>query len=204
MRTHSLSERRKNPKSSFMTGVTVIMFWIPTMVRERLRNIYVDGLVSGVDMKRLVDDFSAQAKAQTTLAIIIMIVNASILAIPGLGSTIATKALCSISFILSFYCIIGCMVAQYFGHRMRSLDFATYYLQGKMTSLVIIASTPSLLYLTSLVFSILGFLAGVFTEGFELPLSAKIGCGLIIVVGMGLIIPLAIASFGPGLIRQEE
>jgi serine acetyltransferase len=55
-----------------------------------------------------------------------------------------------------------------------------------------------------LVFSILGFLAGVFTEGFELPLSAKIGCGLIIVVGMGLIIPLAIASFGPGLIRQEE
>jgi hypothetical protein len=50
-----------------MTGVTVVMFWIPTMVLERLRNIYVDGLVSGVDMKRLVDDFSAQAKAQTTL-----------------------------------------------------------------------------------------------------------------------------------------
>jgi len=180
------------------------MFWIPTMVLERLRNIYVDGLVNGVDMKGFVDDFGAQAKAQTTSACVIMAVNASILAIPGLGSTTATKALCSISFILSFYCIIGWTVAQHFGHRMRSLDFAVYYLQGKMVNLVIIASIPSLLYLMSLAFTILGFLAGVFTEGFELPFSAKIGCGLIIVVGMGLIIPLAIASVGPGLIRQDD
>ena len=37
------------------------------MVLNRLRDIYVDGLVNGVDMKEFVDDFNAQAKAQTTL-----------------------------------------------------------------------------------------------------------------------------------------
>lgn len=180
------------------------MFWIPTMVLKRLRNIYVDGLINGVDMKEFVDDFSAQAKAQMTLSTVIMVVNASILAVPGLGSTTITKSFCSISFILNFYCIIAWMVGQHFGHRLRSLDFAVYYLQGKIIILAILASTPSLLYLTGLTFSILGFLAGVFTEGFELPLSAKIGCGLIVVVGMGLMIPLTVASVDPGLIREEE
>lgn len=67
MRTHSLSERRKSNKSPFLTGITLVMFWIPTMVLKRLRDIYVDGLVNGVDMKEFVDDFSAQGKAQTTL-----------------------------------------------------------------------------------------------------------------------------------------
>jgi hypothetical protein len=60
MRTHSLSK-----KSPFLTGITVVMFWIPTI--KRLRDIYVDGLVNGVDMNEFVDDFSAQAKPQTTL-----------------------------------------------------------------------------------------------------------------------------------------
>jgi hypothetical protein len=56
-----------------------------------------------------------------------MAVDASILAIPGLGSQIATKALCSVSFTFSVYCIISCMMAQYFGYRMRSLDFAVRF-----------------------------------------------------------------------------
>ncbi|KAG1838172.1 hypothetical protein F4604DRAFT_1691909 [Suillus subluteus] len=63
-----------------------------------------------------------------------------------------------------------------------------YYLQGKMDC-------------HSLIFSILGFLAGIFTVDFGLPLSAKIGCGLALIVGGGLILPLTIASFGPGLIQ---
>ncbi|KAG1779649.1 hypothetical protein EV702DRAFT_1195022 [Suillus placidus] len=165
-----------------------------------IKSIYVDGLISGVDIRRFTDDFSAQAKAQATVASVIMAVDASILAIPGLGSQLATKALCSVSFILSVYCIIGCTIAQQFSSRSRSLDFAVYYLQGKLINLVILASIPSFLYLTSLLFSILGFLAGIFTIEFRLDLSAKIRCGLALIVGASLTIPLVIASFGPGLI----
>ncbi|KAG1724187.1 hypothetical protein EDB19DRAFT_2043566 [Suillus lakei] len=203
IRTHSVSERCRDLENSpFMTGLAVAMLCIPIMVLKHLRNIYVDGLVNGVDMRGFTDDFSVQTKSQTTVASVIMAVNASILAIPGLGSQLATKTLCSISFLLSVYCIIGCTIAQYFGQRLRSLDFAAYYLQGKMPSLVILASIPSLLYLMSLVFSTLGFFAGIFTTDYGLPLSARLGCGLTFVVGAGLVIPLTIASLGPGLIRR--
>jgi hypothetical protein len=146
MRTHSVGEKRGNIENSPAVIVAAVaMFCIPMMVLKRLRDIYVDGLVSGVDIKRLADDFSAQSKVQTTIvstarapklghlpltlcqASIIMAVDASILAIPGLGSQVATKALCSVSFILGFYCIIGCTIAQQFCHRMRSLDFAVRF-----------------------------------------------------------------------------
>jgi hypothetical protein len=43
------------------------MFWIPFIVLERLKYVYVDGLVNGVDIRSFADDFSAQAKAQTTV-----------------------------------------------------------------------------------------------------------------------------------------
>ncbi|KAG2030109.1 hypothetical protein BDR03DRAFT_1017521 [Suillus americanus] len=95
-------ERHKNLENSpIMTGVAVAMLYIPIMVLKRLRDIYVDGLVSGVDIRAFTDDFSAQSKAQTTMASVIMAVDASILAIPGLGLQIATKTLCSVSFILN-------------------------------------------------------------------------------------------------------
>ncbi|KAG1754735.1 uncharacterized protein EDB91DRAFT_1076841 [Suillus paluster] len=149
-----------------MTSVAFAMLYIPTIMLRRIRNIYVDGLINGVDMRNFMDDFSAQAKAQTTVASVIMAVNASILAIPILGSQLATKMLCSISFI-----------------------FSTYYLQGRMGYY-------------SLVFSIVGFLPGIFTVEYGLPLSARIACGLSLIVGMGLVIPLAVASLGPGLIRR--
>ncbi|KAG2110097.1 hypothetical protein DEU56DRAFT_920244 [Suillus clintonianus] len=62
-------------------------------------------------MKEMTDELiiagTAQAKAQTTVASVIMAVNASILAVPGLGTQLTTKTMCSISFVLSFYCIIG-------------------------------------------------------------------------------------------------
>ncbi|KAG2346004.1 hypothetical protein BDR05DRAFT_998055 [Suillus weaverae] len=107
-----------------MTSFAVAMFWVPMMVLKHLKNIYVDGLVNGVDIKAFTDNFNAQAKSQTTMASVIMAVNTSILAIPGLGAQITTKTLCSISFILSVYCILGCAIAQNFGQRLRSLDFA--------------------------------------------------------------------------------
>ncbi|KAG2336432.1 hypothetical protein BDR05DRAFT_953363 [Suillus weaverae] len=92
-----------------------------------LRNFYINGLINEVDMRRFTDNFNAQSKSQTTVASIIMAVDASILAVPGLGSLLPTKTM-SISFILSAYCIIACMVAQHFSHRMRSLDFVVQLL----------------------------------------------------------------------------
>ncbi|KAG2741673.1 hypothetical protein P692DRAFT_20750265, partial [Suillus brevipes Sb2] len=167
MRTHSLGERYRDlEKSPFMASVAIAMLWIPFVMLRRLRNIYVDGLVNEVDMRRFIDNFNAQSKSQTTVASVIMAVDASILAIPGLGSLLPTKTMCSISFVLSAYCIIACAVVQRFSHRMRSLDFAvrlslcfrnldltisfeqTYYLHGKMTNFLIVVSIPSLLYLT--------------------------------------------------------
>ncbi|KAG1848374.1 hypothetical protein C8R48DRAFT_730110 [Suillus tomentosus] len=125
IRSHSVSKRRRDLEDSpLMTGIAVTMLYIPIMVLKRLRSIYVDGLVNGVDMRGFTDDFSVQAKSQTTVASVIMAVDASILAIPGLGSQLTTKTMCSISFILSVYCIIGCTMAQHFGQRLRSLDFA--------------------------------------------------------------------------------
>ncbi|KAG2081826.1 uncharacterized protein F5147DRAFT_805482 [Suillus discolor] len=158
---------------------------------DRLKHVYVDGLINGVDIRRFTDDFSAQAKAQTTVASVIMAVNASILAVPGLGTQLAMKALCSISFILCVYSIIGCAIAQQLVQSLRYLDFSAYYLQEEMGTFVIL----------SLAFAIIGVLAGIFTVEFGLPLSERIGCGLILVVGGGLMIPLTMASFGPGLIQ---
>ncbi|KAG1721500.1 uncharacterized protein EDB91DRAFT_1088422 [Suillus paluster] len=166
MRTHSLGERRTDLETSpFVTSIAFTMLYIPTIMLRHIRNIYVDGLINRVDMRNFMDNFSAQAKAQTTVASVIMAVNASILAIPILGSQLATKMLCSISFI-----------------------FSAHYLQGRMGYY-------------SLVFSIVRFLAGIFTVEYGLPLSARIACGLSLIVGMGLVIPLAVASLGPGLIR---
>ncbi|KIK33944.1 hypothetical protein CY34DRAFT_98790 [Suillus luteus UH-Slu-Lm8-n1] len=125
IRTHSLATKRRDLEDSpFVAGAAVAMLWLPLMMLRRLKMVYIDGLVNVVDIRSFTDDLSAQAKAQTTVASVIMAVNASILAVPGLGAQLATKTMCSISFVLSFYCIIGCAMAQHFGHRLRSLDFA--------------------------------------------------------------------------------
>lgn len=50
-----------------MTGLAVTMLYIPIMVLKRLRSIYVDGLINGVDIRGFIDDFSVQAKSQTTV-----------------------------------------------------------------------------------------------------------------------------------------
>ncbi|KAG1817876.1 hypothetical protein EV424DRAFT_1540227 [Suillus variegatus] len=175
MRTHSLTKRRNNlVNSPFMASAEIVMLWTPIVALKQLRDIYVDGIVNGIDIRGFTEDFNAQSKAQTTVASVILAVNTSILAVPGLGAPSPIKTLCSISFILSVFCIVACTMAQHFGYRLRSLNFAVYYLQGKMAGLAILASIPSFLYLTSLAFAILGFLAGIFTGEFGLALSARI------------------------------
>ncbi|KAG1869615.1 hypothetical protein F4604DRAFT_1682157 [Suillus subluteus] len=117
MRTHSLGKRCKNLENSpLMTGVSVAMFYIPVMVLKRLRDIYVDGLVSGVDIRAFTDDFSAQSKAQTTVASVIMAVDASILAIPGIftvkfGLGLSAKIGCGLTLIVGAGLVIPLVIA---------------------------------------------------------------------------------------------
>jgi hypothetical protein len=68
MRMHSVTGKRELlKKSPFMAGAAVAMLWLPFIVLDRLRHVYVDGLVNAVDIRRFADDFTAQAKAQTTV-----------------------------------------------------------------------------------------------------------------------------------------
>jgi hypothetical protein len=43
------------------------MFWIPIVVLERLKDIYIDGIVNGVDVREFTDEFTAQTKSQATV-----------------------------------------------------------------------------------------------------------------------------------------
>ncbi|KAG2346747.1 hypothetical protein BDR05DRAFT_945738 [Suillus weaverae] len=154
-----------------MTSFAVVMFWVPMMVLKCLKNIYVDGLVNGVDIKAFMDDFNTQAKSQTTVVSVIMAVNASILAIPGLVSTASS----------------GVLPTREDDQSCGPYKHTEFFVSDKDYH--------------SLVFSILGFLAGIFTADFELPLFAKVACRLALIMGGSLILPLTVASFGPRLIR---
>jgi hypothetical protein len=53
-----------------------------------------------------------------------MAVDASILAIPDIGSQVITRTLCSLSLIFSVHCILAGVAARHFGEKMKSLEFA--------------------------------------------------------------------------------
>jgi len=55
MRTHSLDERRRDLENSPFMAANVVML-------KCLRNIYVNDLLNGVDMKGFIDDLNAQAQ----------------------------------------------------------------------------------------------------------------------------------------------
>jgi Na+-driven multidrug efflux pump len=66
-----------------------------------------------------------------------MAVNASILAIPNIGSQTTTIALCSMSLILGVHCIFAGIVAQHFGQKMKSLDYAVRVIYHAYCSVLI-------------------------------------------------------------------
>jgi hypothetical protein len=43
------------------------MFCLPVLVRERLKQIHVDGLVNYLDLKTFIDEFNSQNNAQIAL-----------------------------------------------------------------------------------------------------------------------------------------
>ncbi|KIK34292.1 hypothetical protein CY34DRAFT_98287 [Suillus luteus UH-Slu-Lm8-n1] len=100
------------------------MFGVPVLVLEHVEKLHVDGIVNMLDIRTFLDHFNDDNIKHSTLAGVIMAVDASILAIPNVGSQTTTRTLCSLSLILSVHCIFAGVVAQHFGQRMKSLEFA--------------------------------------------------------------------------------
>ncbi|KAG1844367.1 hypothetical protein F4604DRAFT_1979241 [Suillus subluteus] len=118
------------------------MFGVPALVLEHVEKLHVDGIVNLLDIREFLDHFNDDNIKHSTLAGVIMAVDASILAIPDIGSQTITRALCSLSLILSVHCIFAGVVAQHFGQKMKSLEFASYYLHDHLKKVAIIYSAP--------------------------------------------------------------
>ncbi|KAG1725139.1 hypothetical protein EDD22DRAFT_853724 [Suillus occidentalis] len=130
MRAHSIegSERKRNVRFLSLLA-TCAMFGVPVVVLEHVEKLRVDGIVNLLDIRKFLDHFNDDILKHSTLAGVIMAVDASILAIPNVGSQTITRALCSLSLILSVHCIFAGVVAQHFGQKMTSLEFALEFSQ---------------------------------------------------------------------------
>ncbi|KAG1771578.1 hypothetical protein EV702DRAFT_1201893 [Suillus placidus] len=148
---------------------TAAMFGVPALVLEHIENIHVDGIVNSLDIRQFIDRFNDDNLKHSTLvrafscieigklskftssiikAGVIMAVDASILAIPDIGSQVITRTLCSLSLIFSVHCILAGVAARHFGEMMTSLEFASQHLNNKRTRVAVIYSAPSLLRTT--------------------------------------------------------
>ncbi|KAG2738047.1 hypothetical protein P692DRAFT_20851728 [Suillus brevipes Sb2] len=123
MRTHSV-EGLKRKRTLPLLLATAAMFGVPALVLEHIENIHVDGIVNSLDIRQFVDRFNDENLKHSTLAGVIMAVDAGILAIPDFGSQVITRTLCSLSLIFSVHCILAGVTARHFGEMMKSLEFA--------------------------------------------------------------------------------
>ncbi|KAG1762049.1 hypothetical protein EV702DRAFT_1052685 [Suillus placidus] len=135
MRSHSV-EGFKRKRTLPLLLSTAAMFGVPALVLEHIENIHVDGIVNSLDIRQFVDRFNDDNLKHSTLAGVIMAVDASILAIPDIGSQVITRTLC--------------VAARHFGEMMTSLEFASQHLNNKCTRVAVIYSAPSLLRTTRL------------------------------------------------------
>ncbi|KAG2053006.1 hypothetical protein BDR06DRAFT_1009118 [Suillus hirtellus] len=200
IRSHAVREKHRSCKILvFMGNAAAMMLCMPITI-SRIRSTSVDGILNGVEVNSFVDDFSSQAKSQITLAAVSVAMDIAILVIPGLGATETSQTLCSCSLFLGVGCIFAGMMVQHFGERMRSMDFASYYLRQKMKMFIIITGIQTSFCVLSVTGSILRFLSGVATD-FKpsAPLMIATLTTLGIVVGSLLI--LVLASYGPGPAR---
>ncbi|KIJ58333.1 hypothetical protein HYDPIDRAFT_190475 [Hydnomerulius pinastri MD-312] len=202
IRSHSMKNKGRPIHPVFLVSAAT-MLGIPLLVFERIKNIYVDGLVSSVDMRRFVDDLSNQIKGQMTLAGVIMAVDCSILAIPNIGLQTTTKALCSSSLVFGAGCIFTGTLAQHFGHRMKSLSFAEYSLAGKVTTIATIYSAPGVFCTLSALLEVCGYIAGVFLEPNH-SLTTVIASSISFAVVGIFVGALAILAFRPELKYEDD
>ncbi|KAG1849817.1 hypothetical protein C8R48DRAFT_778410 [Suillus tomentosus] len=142
LRSHSTGVRRQK-REPFHFIATVAMLCLPMLVRDRLNQIYVDGLVNSLDIKNFVDDFSAQITAQITLAGVIMAIDAGFLAVQGVGTGMVAESILKGSIIFCVGCMFSGMFVQYFGEKLKTLRFAAYYLDQGMTVVIGVFSAPS-------------------------------------------------------------
>ncbi|KAG2739285.1 hypothetical protein P692DRAFT_20851542 [Suillus brevipes Sb2] len=123
MRSHSVEANRQRRTLPILLA-TAAMFGVPVLVLEHIESLHVDGIVNSLDIDKFVDHFNNDNLKHSTLAGVIMAVDAGILAIPSIGSQTTTIALCSVSLILCVHCIFASVVAQHFGQKMKSLEYA--------------------------------------------------------------------------------
>ncbi|KIK32958.1 hypothetical protein CY34DRAFT_18689 [Suillus luteus UH-Slu-Lm8-n1] len=140
-----------------MGNAAATVFCMPITV-DGVKRTSVDGIVNGVEVRTFVDNLSNQTKNQITLAGVSMALDIAILAVPGLGTTVTSQILCSCSLLFGVGCIFAGTMVQHFGDRMRSVDFAVYYLQKRTAMLVIITSISTSFCVLSVTSSIFGFL----------------------------------------------
>ncbi|KAG2102823.1 uncharacterized protein F5147DRAFT_776178 [Suillus discolor] len=145
---------------------TAAMFGMPALVLDHIENIHVDGIINLLDIRQFIDHFNNDNVKYSTLVCafshieigkmskfmssiievgVIMAVDASILAIPDIGSQAIARTLCSLSLIFSVHCIFAGIVARHFSEKMKSLDFASQHLNDNRTRVAVIYSAPALL-----------------------------------------------------------
>ncbi|KAG2092957.1 uncharacterized protein F5147DRAFT_779520 [Suillus discolor] len=180
-----------------MGNTAATVFCMPVTI-ESIKRTSIDGIVNGVEVKSFVDNLSIQMKNQITLAGVSMALDITILAIPGLGATMASQTLCSCSLLFGVNCIFVGTIVWHFGEKMRSIDFVVYYLQKRTAMLIVITSIPTSFCVLSVITSILGFFAGV-VSNFRPSTPLMIACFTTLGVVVGSLIVLVVASYGPSL-----
>ncbi|KAG2084072.1 uncharacterized protein F5147DRAFT_659953 [Suillus discolor] len=83
-----LIEKPRTCKALYFVSNTAATILCMPITIDHIRNTSIDGIVNGVDIRTFIDDFSGQAKSQITLAGVSVAMDVTILAIPGLGTTL--------------------------------------------------------------------------------------------------------------------
>ncbi|KAG2133397.1 hypothetical protein BD769DRAFT_1665667 [Suillus cothurnatus] len=204
IRSHAVKEKHRNCKLlSFMANAAATVFCMPITINS-VKRTSVDGIQSDEKSNYPSKCYIDEGVRPPILpqAGVSMALDIAILAVPGLGTTVTSQTLCSCSLLFGVGRIFAGMMVQHFGDRMRSIDFAVYYLQKRTAMLVVITSIPTSFCVLSVTSSIFGFFAGVasnFRPSTPLMIARPTTLGVVV----GSLIVLVVASYGPGLARMR-
>ena len=143
IRSHSLTTFDKTtPPQNALVKVILVAFRLPA-VAERVRAIYIDGVVNALDLRVFVNDVGYQINSQMTLVCpsysgvihspwltalpqsgVLMAVDCTILSVPILGTLTVTKTLTAVSFLLGASSLFTGLLALRFSERMKSIAFS--------------------------------------------------------------------------------
>ncbi|KAG0707426.1 hypothetical protein DFH29DRAFT_871454 [Suillus ampliporus] len=139
IRSHAVIERRIKYKCLSLIGNAAAMMLCMPITVERIRDTSVDGIINGVEVQAFIDAFSNQTKNQINLVSTVLLSQAGV----SMALDIAILAIPGLG---------------------TTVTAQAYYLQKRVTMLVIVTSIPTsfcvLRIAASAITSILGFLAG--------------------------------------------